>query len=57
MKIIKGRGLSASQAGETWAFRMRSAATAAPNPLSMFTTVNPLAQEFSMVSRAEKPLK
>ncbi len=34
---------------------MRLAAAAAPNPLSMFTTVTPLAQELSMASSAAKP--
>ena len=29
----------------------------APNPLSIFTTLMPLAQEFSMVSKADNPPK
>jgi len=34
---------------------MRLAAAAAPNPLSMLTTVTPEAQEFSMASSAASP--
>lgn len=34
---------------------MRQAATAAPNPLSIFTTVTPSAQEVSMPSRGARP--
>jgi hypothetical protein len=44
-----------------WVFstrrRMESAAKAAPNPLSMFTTVTPLAQLLTMPSRAVSPWK
>ncbi len=36
---------------------MRHAAQAAPNPLSMLTTVTPLAHEVSMPSSAESPAK
>ena len=35
----------------------RCAAAAAPNPLSMLTTVKPLAQLFSIPSNAANPLK
>src|ERR1051326_3463756 len=35
----------------------RCAAVAAPNPLSMFTTVKPVAQLFSMPSNAATPWK
>src|SRR3989442_14537785 len=34
---------------------MRLAAAAAPNPLSMLTTVTPDAQEFSIASKAARP--
>ena len=37
--------------------RIESAAQAAPNPLSMFTTVTPLAQLFTIPSRAAIPSK
>ena len=36
---------------------MRCAASAAPNPLSMFTTVTPAAQAFSIVSKGATPPK
>ena len=39
--------------GHVWQIRL--AAAAAPKPLSMFTTVTPAAQEFSMPSSAASP--
>src|SRR5919202_6746917 len=39
------------------ASQIRLAATAAPKPLSMFTTVTPEAQEFSIPSKAASPPK
>jgi hypothetical protein len=53
-------GLSAAPAGRRYAAddeRMRAAAMAAPKPLSMFTTVIPEAQLFSIVKRAAIPWK
>ena len=48
-------GLRRRTATQTWF--MRDAATAAPNPLSMLTTVTPAAQLFSIVSSARHPPK
>ena len=40
---------------DTWLIML--AIYPAPNPLSMFTTLTPLAQELSMDKRADKPPK
>jgi len=47
----------ASPAHSAYAWVIRDAATAAPNPLSTFTTVTPAAQLFSIASRAATPPK
>lgn len=52
---VTGWTRPARRHGETFWLSMRMTATAAPNPLSMFTTVTPDAQLVSMPSRAVKP--
>src|SRR6185437_6152099 len=46
---------AAAERGARYVCVMREAATAAPNPLSMFTTVTPAAQLFNIVSSGAMP--